>query len=148
VRKVQLHLSLLTAACRTLVRWRQIGYRERKEIQVDSPAFDKRSRNSLDKVDETEQPFSRTHNLLQDVRRHRGANVEPRMLIASNVATTPFSRISSILNGTRYPNSSRGIQIDLSINRKECKALAAESCARNQPGNVKGAALLGSISWT
>ncbi|KAH6668504.1 AAA domain-containing protein [Halenospora varia] len=65
----------------------------------------------LKQVDETEQPFGRIHDLLQDARRYRGVDVE----LDSNVDI---------------------LQVDLCINRKECEALIAESRLRNQPGNL------------
>ena len=105
----------------------------------------------LRQVDETEQPFGRIHDLLQDVRRHRGVNVElpsnvdilqvrNRLLTTVLLIRCDYAILLNFLNAQqkaalRYPSSSRGIQIDLSINRKECETLVAESHVRNQPGS-------------
>ena len=111
----------------------------------------------LRQVDEKEQPFGRIHDLLKDVRRHRGVNVElpsnvdilqvrNRLLTTVLLIRCDYAILLNFLNkvAARYPSGSRGIQIDLSINKKECEALVAESRARDQPGNV----VEGYLYWT
>lgn len=106
----------------------------------------------LGQVDETEQPFGRIYDLLQDVRRHRGIDVElpsnvdilqvrNRLLTTVLLIRCDYTILLNFLNARRkftagYPSSSCGIQIDLSINRKDCEILIAESRARKQPGNI------------
>jgi hypothetical protein len=106
----------------------------------------------LGQVDETEQPFGRIHDLLQDARRHRGVNVKlhsnvdvlqvrNRLLTTVLLLRCDYAILLNFLNAQRkaaaiHLNSYRGIQIDLRINRKECEALVTESCARNQPGHI------------
>lgn len=113
----------------------------------------------LKQVDEREQPFGRIYDLLQDVRRHRGINVElpsnvdilqvrNRLLTTVLLIRCDYVILLNFVNAqrkaaVRKPSGSHGIQIDLGVNRKECNALIAESLARKQPGSV----VEGHIYW-
>jgi AAA domain len=113
----------------------------------------------LKQVDEGEQPFGRIYDLLQDARRHRGVNVElpsnadilqvrNRLLTTVLLIRCDYAILLNFVNAqrkaaARNPSGSQGIQIDLSVNRNECKALVAESLARKQPGSV----VEGHIYW-
>ena len=103
----------------------------------------------LQQVDEKEQPFGRIYDLVQDARRHRGIDVDLRsqvdiLQVRNRLLTTvllircDYTILLTFLDHRKGETgtSSPSIQVDLSINRKECEELIAESRSRNQPGNI------------
>ena len=103
----------------------------------------------LQQVDEKEQPFGRIYDLVQDARRHRGINIDlhskvdilqvrNRLLTTVLLIRCDYTIILTFLNDMKSSIGacSPSIQVDLSINRKECEELIAESHSRNQPGNI------------
>ena len=103
----------------------------------------------LQQVDEKEQPFGRIYDLVQDARRHRGINIDLRskvdiLQVRNRLLTTvllircDYTILLTFLNDRKGNTgaSSPDIQVDLSINRKECEELIAESHSRNQPGTT------------
>jgi hypothetical protein len=102
----------------------------------------------LRQVDETEQPFGRVHELLQDAQRHRGIDAELNskvdiLQVRNRILTTVLLIRCDYAILLRFLNSQQrnsadfcSIKVDLNINRKECEALASESYSRSQPGNV------------
>jgi hypothetical protein len=105
-------------------------------------------RKFLQQVNEKEQPFGRIYDLVQDARRHRGINVDlhskvdvlqvrNRLLTTVLLIRCDYTILMTFLNDQKDETraSSLRIQVDLSINRKECEELMAESDSRNQPGN-------------
>ncbi|KAH8663361.1 hypothetical protein BGZ60DRAFT_489915 [Tricladium varicosporioides] len=102
----------------------------------------------LQQVNEKEQPFGRIYDLVQDARRHRGINIDLHstvdiLQVRSRLLTTvllircDYTILLTFLNDRKGVTSasSSSTQVDLSINRKECEELIAESHSRNQPGN-------------
>ncbi|TEY28370.1 hypothetical protein BOTCAL_1025g00010 [Botryotinia calthae] len=102
----------------------------------------------LQQVNEKEQPFGRIYDLVQDARRHRGINinlhskvdvlqVRSRLLTTVLLIRCDYTILLTFFNDQKGETSvsSPGTQVDLSINRKECEDLIAESDTRNQPGN-------------
>lgn len=103
----------------------------------------------LQQVDEKEQPFGRIYDLVQDARRHRGVNIDlhsnvdilqvrNRLLTTVLLIRCDYTIILTFLNDRKdeISASSPRVQIDLSMNRKECEELIAESQSRNQPGST------------
>jgi hypothetical protein len=102
----------------------------------------------LQQVNEKEQPFGRIYDLVQDARRHRGINIDlhskvdvlqvrNRLLTTVMLIRCDYTILMTFLNDQKDETraSSFRIQVDLSMNRKECEELMAESDSRNQPGN-------------
>lgn len=102
----------------------------------------------LQQVNEKEQPFGRIYDLVQDARRHRGINIDlhskvdilqvrNRLLTTVLLIRCDYTILLTFLKDRKGKNSTTSpkIQVDLSINRKECEKLIAESHARKQPGN-------------
>ncbi|MCJ1396232.1 hypothetical protein MMC18_009121 [Xylographa bjoerkii] len=103
----------------------------------------------LHRVNEREQPFGRIYDLVQDAYRHRGISVNlhskvdilqvrNRLLTTVLLIRCDYAILSTFLNDRKGETSasSPSIQIDLTINRKDCEELIAESHSRNQPGNT------------
>jgi len=103
----------------------------------------------LAQVDEGEQPFGRIYDLVQDARRHRGINVSldasadvlqvrNRLLTTVLLIRCDYTILLTFLNDRKLETreGAHGVQVDLSINRKECEELIAESLSKNQPGNT------------
>jgi hypothetical protein len=103
----------------------------------------------LQQVDEKEQPFGRIYDLAQDARRHRGIYIDLRskvdvLQVRNRLLTTvllircDYTILLTFLNDMKGKTGagSPDIQVDLSISRKECEELIAESHSRNQPGNT------------
>ena len=103
----------------------------------------------LQQVNEKEQPFGRIYDLVQDARRHRGINfdlhstvdilqVRNRLLTTVLLIRCDYTILLTFLNDQKGETSasSSSVQVDLSVNRKECEKLIAESHSRNQPGNT------------
>ncbi|KAI9651441.1 MAG: hypothetical protein M1829_002914 [Trizodia sp. TS-e1964] len=99
-------------------------------------------------VDEKEQPFGRIYDLVQDIRRHRGINVNlnapvdilqvrNRLLATVLLFQCDYAILSIFLNEIKeiIGVSSLNIVVDLSANRKDCEDLIAESRLRKQPRN-------------
>lgn len=127
----------------------QIGALTREEKQYKPIiGLRKEIKKFLQRVNEKEQPFGRIYDLVQDARRHRGINIDlhskvdilqvrNRLLTTVLLIRCDYTILLTFLNdqkGETSTSSSR-IQVDLSINRKECEDLMAESDSRNQPGN-------------
>ena len=127
----------------------QIGTLTRKENRYKTIIGLRREiKKFLQQVNEKEQPFGRIYDLVQDARRHRGINIDlhskvdilqvrNRLLTTVLLIRCDYTILLTFLNdrkGETSANSFR-IQVDLSINRKECEKLMAESESRNQPGN-------------
>jgi hypothetical protein len=102
----------------------------------------------LQQVNENEQPFGRIYDLVQDTRRHRGINIDlnskvdilqvrNRLLTTVLLIRCDYTILLTFLNDRKggTSTSSSRIQVDLSINRKDCENLVAESESRSQPGN-------------
>jgi len=102
----------------------------------------------LQQVNEKEQPFGRIYDLVQDARRHRGINIDlpskvdilqvrNRLLTTVLLIRCDYTILLTFLNDRKGETSasSPSVQVDLSINRKECEKLMEESESRNQPGN-------------
>ncbi|TVY17442.1 E3 ubiquitin-protein ligase [Lachnellula arida] len=100
----------------------------------------------LGQVDEGEQPFGRIYDLAQDARRHRGVDVNldakvdilqvrNRLLTTVLLIRCDYTILSTFLNDQKGATQadSHGVKVDLSINRKDCEKLIAESLSRNQP---------------
>lgn len=103
----------------------------------------------LKQVDEKEQPFGRIYNLVQDVRRHRGINVElrskvdilqvrNRLLTSVLLIRCDYTILLTFLNEIKAiaGASSNSVTVNLNINRKECEQLITESHTRDQPRNT------------
>ena len=103
----------------------------------------------LQQVNEKEQPFGRIYDLVQDARRHRGIDihlhstvdilqVRNRLLTTVLLIRCDYNILLTFLNDRKGGNSASppSIQLDLSVNRKECEKLVAESHSRDQPGNT------------
>lgn len=101
----------------------------------------------LGQVDEDEQPFGRIYDLAQDARRHRGVDVNfdakvdilqvrNRLLTTVLLIRCDYTILSTFLSGRKgaMQADSHGVQVDLSINRKDCEKLITESLSRSQPG--------------
>jgi hypothetical protein len=127
----------------------QIGTLTRKENRYKTIIGLRREiKKFLQQVNEKEQPFGRIYDLVQDARRHRGINIDlhskvdilqvrNRLLTTVLLIRCDYTILLTFLNDRKGENSasSSRIQVDLSINRKECEDLMAESESRNQPGN-------------
>ncbi|TVY42865.1 E3 ubiquitin-protein ligase rnf213-alpha [Lachnellula subtilissima] len=100
----------------------------------------------LGQVDEGEQPFGRIYDLAQDARRHRGVDVNldakvdilqvrNRLLTTVLLIRCDYTILSTFLNDRKGATQAadHGVKIDLSINRKDCEKLIAESLSRDQP---------------
>jgi hypothetical protein len=135
----------------------QIGTLTRKEKRYKTVFELRRKINKfLLQVDEKEQPFGRIYDLVQDARRHRGINVDlhskvdilqmrNRLLTTVLIIRCDYTILLTFLNDRKDDTgaSSPSVQVDLSINRKECEELIAESHSRHQPGN----AVEGHLYW-
>jgi hypothetical protein len=127
----------------------QIGTLTRKENRYKTIiGLRRKIKKLLQLVNETEQPFGRIYDLVQDARRHRGINIDlhsrvdilqvrNRLLTTLLLIRCDYTILLTFLNDRKgeVSASSPSIQVDLSINRKECEKLIAESYSRNQPGN-------------
>ena len=128
----------------------QIGKLSRKENRYKTIIKLRREINKfLQQVNEKEQPFGRIYDLVQDARRHRGINIDlhskvdilqvrNRLLTTVLLIRCDYTILLTFLNDRKGETSasSPSVQVDLSINRKECEKLIAESHLRNQPGNI------------
>jgi hypothetical protein len=103
----------------------------------------------LQQVSEKEQPFGRIYDLVQDARRHRGIHVDlhskvdilqvrNRLLTTVLLIRCDYNILLTFFNDWKGETgaTSPSVQVDLSINRKECENLIAESYSRNQPGST------------
>ncbi|RFU27389.1 Adenosinetriphosphatase/Nucleoside-triphosphate phosphatase, partial [Scytalidium lignicola] len=103
----------------------------------------------LQQVDETEQPFGRIYDLVQDARRHRGINIELQsnneiLQVRSRLLTTvllircDYTLLLMFLNNHKAKTvpTAPTIQVDLSRNRDDCEKLIEESNLRDQRANV------------
>ncbi|KAH8811111.1 hypothetical protein F5884DRAFT_876247 [Xylogone sp. PMI_703] len=105
----------------------------------------KNIKSFLQQVDETEQPFGRIFDLVQDSRRHRGIEVEftwnsEILQVRNRILTTvlllrcdhtiliTFLKNCKAKKGTNVPN----VNVDFSINRRECEELIAECDVKSQ----------------
>ncbi|KAF2128236.1 P-loop containing nucleoside triphosphate hydrolase protein [Dothidotthia symphoricarpi CBS 119687] len=99
----------------------------------------------LQQVDEKEQPFGRIYDLVQDARRHRKLDIDlhskvdilqvrNRLLATVLLIRCDYTILLAFLTD-RKGEANLTIQVDLSMNRKDCEALIAESQSRIQPGN-------------
>jgi hypothetical protein len=127
----------------------QIGKLTRKENRYKTIIELRREvKKFLQQVDEKEQPFARVYDLVQDARRHRGIDVDllskvdilqvrNRLLTTVLLIRCDYTILLTFLNDRKgqTSTSSPSVQVDLSINRKQCEKLMAESESRNQPGN-------------
>ena len=127
----------------------QIGTLTRKDNRLKKIIKLRRQINKfLQQVNEKEQPFGRIYDLVQHARRHRAINIEldsnvdilqvrSRLLATVLLMRCDYTILLTFLNDRKGETSTRSstIQIDLSINRKECENLMAESESRTQPGN-------------
>ncbi|KAL9119512.1 MAG: hypothetical protein Q9187_003935 [Circinaria calcarea] len=111
--------------------------------------FRREIKKFLQQVNEKEQPFGRIYDLVQDARRHRGINIDlgskvdilqvrNRLLTTVLLIRCDYTILLTFLNDRKSETSasSPSVQVDLSINRKECEKLIAESHSKNQPGNT------------
>jgi hypothetical protein len=127
----------------------QIGTLTRKENRYKTIIGLRREiKKFLQQVNEKEQPFGRIYDLVQDARRHRGINIDLHskvdiFQVRNRLLTTVLlircdTILLTFLNDRKGETnaSSPSVQVDLSINRKECGKLIAESHSRNQPGNT------------
>jgi hypothetical protein len=128
----------------------QIGTIMRKENRYKTIIKLRREiKKFLQQVDEKEQPFGRIYDLVQDARRHRGINIDllskvdvlqvrNRLLTTVLLIRCDYTILLTFLNDQKGETSASppNVQVDLSINRKECENLIAESHLRNQPGNT------------
>jgi len=128
----------------------QIGTLTRKENRYKTIIGLRREiKKFLQQVNEKEQPFGRIYDLVQDARRHRGINIDlhskadilqvrNRLLTTVLLIRCDYTILLTFLNDRKGETnaSSPSVQVDLSINRKECEKLIAESHSRNQPGNT------------
>ena len=133
----------------------QIGTLTRKENRYKTIISLRREiKKFLQQVSEKEQPFGRIYDLVQDARRHRGINIDLRskvdiLQVRHRLLTTvllircDYTILLTFLNDRKAKTSetSSSIQLDLSINRKECEDLMAESDSRHQPGHYLEAIL-------
>ena len=127
----------------------QIGTLTRKDNRYKTIIGLRREiKKFLQQVNEKEQPFGRIYDLVQDARRHRGINIDlhskvdilqvrNRLLTTVLLIRCDYTILLTFLNDRKgeASASSSSIQVDSSINRKECEKLIAESHSRNQPGN-------------
>jgi hypothetical protein len=103
----------------------------------------------LKQVDEREQPFGRIYDLVQDARRHRGVDfnltlnadilqVRNRLLTTVLLIRCDYTILLTFLHNRKGESgvNSPSIQVDFSINRKDCEELILESHSRNQPANI------------
>lgn len=128
----------------------QIGTLTRKEDRYETIIQLRRKiKTFLQQVNEKEQPFGRIYDLVQDVRRHRGINIDlhskvdilqvrNRLLTTVLLIRCDYAILLTFLNDRQGDTSanSPSFQVDLSINRNDCEKLIAESYSRNQPGNT------------
>ena len=128
----------------------QIGTLTRKENRYKTIIGLRREiKKYLQQVNEKEQPFGRIYDLVQDARRHRGINIDlhstvdilqvrNRLLTTVLLMRCDYTILLTFLNDRKGETSasSPSVQVDLSVNRKECEKLIAESHSRNQPGNT------------
>jgi hypothetical protein len=128
----------------------QIGTLTRKEKRYQAIMGLRRAiKNFLQQVNEKEQPFGRIYDLVQDARRHRGINIDlhskvdilqvrNRLLTTVLLIRCDYTILLTFLNDRKgeTSTSSPSMQVDFSINRKECEKLIAESHSRSQPGNT------------
>ena len=127
----------------------QIGTLTRKENRYQTIIGLRREiKKFLQQVNEKEQPFGRIYDLVQDAYRHRGINIDlqskvdilqvrNRLLTTVLLIRCDYTILLTFLNDRKGETSasSPSVQVDLSINRKECEKLIAECNTRNQPGN-------------
>jgi hypothetical protein len=128
----------------------QIGTITRKENRYKTIIELRREiKKFLQQVNEKEQPFGRIYDLVQDARRHRGINinlhskvdilqVRNRLLTTVLLIRCDYTILLTFLNDRKGETSasSPNVQVNLSINRRECEKLIAKSHSRNQPGNT------------
>ncbi|KAF2793162.1 hypothetical protein K505DRAFT_350116 [Melanomma pulvis-pyrius CBS 109.77] len=128
----------------------RIGKLMQKENQYKSITNLRREiRKFLQLVNEREQPFGRIYDLAQDARNHRGINVDLHsnadiLQVRNRILTTvllircDYTMLLTFLQNRKGESSgtSPSIQVDFSINRKECEELIEESHSRKQPGNT------------
>ncbi|KAF7957199.1 hypothetical protein EAE96_002790 [Botrytis aclada] len=126
-----------------------IGTLTRKESRYTKIiGLRKEIKDFLQQVNEKEQPFGRIYDLVQDARRHRGINIDLHskvdiLQVRSRLLTTvllircDYTILLTFLNDRKGETSASSprAEVDLSINRKECEKLMAESDTKNQPGN-------------
>ncbi|KAI9784989.1 MAG: hypothetical protein M1839_001185 [Geoglossum umbratile] len=126
----------------------QIGTLTRKENRYKTITQLRREiKKFLQQVNEKEQPFGRIFDLVQDARRHRGIDVDihskvdilqvrNRLLTTVLLIRCDYTILLTFLNNRKgeTSESSPSVKVDLSINRKECEELIAESHSKNQPG--------------
>ena len=112
----------------------------------------------LHEVDETEQPMSRIHALIEDARKHRGVNAGiidvPSILQVRNrlLATALFLRcdyailFDFVLHSNKRASESqvRDFSLDLALNREDCEKLIQDSQSRQQPAQE----VEGLLYWT
>ncbi|KAH7327558.1 hypothetical protein BKA65DRAFT_608325 [Rhexocercosporidium sp. MPI-PUGE-AT-0058] len=113
----------------------QIGTITRKENRYKTIIGLRREiKKFLQQVNEKEQPFGRIYDLVQNACRYL-------LLIKCD-----YTILLTFLNNRKGETSasSSSVQVDLSINKKECEKLIAESHSRNQPGNYRSLAEPGS----
>lgn len=102
----------------------------------------------LQQVDEKEQHFGRIFDLVQDARRHRGIDsdltsnvdvlqVRNRLLTTVLLIRCDYTILLTFLKDWKdeMGANSSTLQIDLSMNRKDCEELTVECHAKNQPAN-------------
>ncbi len=106
-------------------------------------------RRFLKEVDEAEQPISRIHDLVRDVRKHREVNTEitdvPFVLQVRNrlLATVLLLRCDYAIlldfvihsAGTVSGKNLRDLHLSLALNRKDCENLIQEFRSRQQPAH-------------
>ncbi|RDL33045.1 Uncharacterized protein BP5553_08484 [Venustampulla echinocandica] len=128
----------------------QIGTLTRKEKRYKTIiGLRRETKKFLQQVNEKEQPFGRIYDLVQDARRHRGINIDlhskvdilqvrNRLLTTVLLIRCDYTILLTFLNDRKGESStnSPSVQVDLSLNRKDCENLIAESHSRNQPGNI------------
>jgi len=109
--------------------------------------FRREIKRFLREVNEKEQPFGRIYDLVQDVRRHRGIDldfdvrvevfqVRNRLLTTVLLIRCDYTILLTFLNDLkeRFNSSPHGVKVDLSRNREDCERLLAESRSRSQLG--------------
>lgn len=104
-------------------------------------------RRFLKEVDKAEQLISRIHMLVQDARKHRGANanitdvpyvlqVRNRLLVTVLLLRCDYAMLSDFLihgGGTASRENLREVRLSLAYNRRDCENLIQESRSRQQP---------------
>lgn len=106
----------------------------------------------LKEVSEAEQPFSRIYDLVQDARIHRGINIafeyipeilqtRNRMLATVLLLRCDYAILLELLTlqkekpANAPPWMTRKLEVDFTINRRDCELLMRESQQKKQPAN-------------